>query len=506
MIPRSFSRANALSAYLGRYDLAPKTLAAIKAEPTMFINGSFMTGSATGTMHNMEPSTGEVLGEVLLGSAADVDTAVAAARRAFDDGPWPRMLPNERARILHRLADLMERDAQHLAELETLDTGKAFKPCLDVDVGGSVDLIRYMAGWATKIEGATRSIGQPGFLAYTIKEPVGVVGAIVPWNFPLNTLCWKFAAAMASGCTMVVKSSEITPLSALAFARLTQEAGFPDGVFNIVTGLGAEVGARLSAHPGIDKITFTGSTATGRQVGQSAIANFTPVTLELGGKSPMVAFADADPNAIAEACRWSIFFNTGQVCSAGSRLYLHRELFQSGVDAICDMLSKLKITEGLDPDCSMGPMASDLQRRRVMDYVTQGQKNGEILFGGKPIKRDGYFVEPTVIAVENNTHPCMQEEIFGPVLTVLPFDDEAEALQLANDNIYGLGASVWTQDISRAHRVSAGLKAGTTWINCHDILDSAMPFGGRKASGFGSDMGPEQLDSVMHTRSVMVAL
>lgn len=495
-----------LDAYLDRYELAPATLNAISAAPAMYIDGKFVEGCATGTIPSFEPSTGEELSRVLLGRPADIDAAVAAARRAVDEGPWSRITPKERERLLHTLADLMERDARHLAELETLDTGKAITPCMEADIGASIDVIRYMAGWATKIEGATRTIGQPGFLAHTLKEPLGVVGAIVPWNFPLNTLCWKFAAAMAVGCTMVAKVSELTSLTSLAFARLTREAGFPAGVFNVVTGLGSEVGAHLSAHPGIDKITFTGSTATGRRVGQSAMENFTRVTLELGGKSPMIAFPDADLADLADACRYSVFFNTGQVCSAGSRLYLHRDIYRQGLDALTGMLSQLKIGEGLDPACDMGPMVSEAQRDRVLAYVEMGRDGGDVLFGGDPIASAGYFVQPTVIAVGDNAHVCMQEEIFGPVLTVMPFDDDEDVLRLANQNIYGLGASVWTQNASRAHSFAARLKAGTTWINCHDILDGAMPFGGYKSSGLGSDLGPEQVDSVLRTKSVILAL
>ncbi|MCW3783624.1 aldehyde dehydrogenase family protein [Defluviimonas salinarum] len=497
---------DSVKAYLDRYSITPQTRSFLGAAPKLFVNGQFIEGAATGTLDVIEPSTGAKIAEVLMGAKSDVDAAVAAARRAFDEGPWPRMAPNARERILHKLADLMERDARHLAEIESLDTGKAIGPCLEADILSSADLLRYMAGWATKIEGATRDISSKGFFSYTRKAPVGVVGAITPWNFPLNTLLWKFAAAMAVGCTMVVKTSEITPMSAMIFARLTQEAGIPEGVFNVVTGAGREVGASLAGHPGIDKLTFTGSTATGRAVGHAAMDNFTTLTLELGGKSPMCVFPDADLDALAEGTRWSVYFNTGQNCSAGTRLYLHKDVYDAGVKVIVDRIGRMNVCEGLNPDCDMGPMVSAAQRNSVRRYIDMGRTDGEVLMGAEQPDGPGFFVNPTLIAMRDNKHPLVQEEIFGPVLVVLPFETEDEVIGLANDTRYGLAASVWTAQNARAVRVSERLNAGSVWINCHDILDSAMPFGGVKASGFGKDMGREQLDSVLKTKAVTMAL
>ncbi|WP_428674865.1 aldehyde dehydrogenase family protein, partial [Roseibium sp.] len=341
-----------LKSYFDRYNVTETARSAVIAKSTMFIDGDFTDGAATEALPVLEPSTASHLTELARGTHSDVDAAVTAARRAFDEGPWPRMVPAERQRILWKLADLIERDADILAQIETIDNGKAIGPCREFDVLGSVELLRYMGGWATKIEGATRQISAGSdFFSYTVKEPIGVVGAITPWNWPMNMAFWKLAAPLAVGCTMVLKTAELTPLSMAYVARLMQEAGLPEGVFNIVTGHGHEVGAYLAAHPGIDKVSFTGSTRVGREVGTAAMSHFAPVTLELGGKSPMVAFEDADLEAVAEATRWSIFFNSGQNCSAGSRLYLHENIFEEGLEVIKSQITRMKLCPGLDPDC-----------------------------------------------------------------------------------------------------------------------------------------------------------
>ena len=377
----------AVEALVEQYPIEAATREHITGEPKMYIDGEFVAGGGGDTFDIIEPSTGKHLATAPAATVEDLDRAVAAANRAFREGPWAAMRPNERQNILLKLADLVEEHAQVLGEIDTLDNGKALGPCIEVDVLGSADLIRYMAGFATKVEGATREVSAEGdHFAMTIKEPIGVVGAIVPWNWPLNMAVWKIAAPLAVGCTVVLKTSEITPLSMLYFAKLAEQAGLPPGVLNILVGDGATIGSRLASHPDVNKVSFTGSTRVGRLVGAAAGQNLNPVTLELGGKSPMVAFADADLDRLADAARWSIFFNTGQNCSAGSRVYIERSIFREALDAIADVARGMKIAPGLDPDCDIGPLTSQAQFDKVSGYLALAKEEGaELICGGNMV-------------------------------------------------------------------------------------------------------------------------
>ncbi len=463
------------------------------------------------TFETPNPATGETLAQVAEGEAEDIDRAVKAARRAFDEGPWTKMTTSERGRIIWRIGDLINEHLDELAQLESLDNGKPFTVARAADVPLSADMFWYMAGWATKIEGNTISLSVPyipgaNFHSYTLREPVGVVGQIIPWNFPLLMAAWKLAPALACGNTVVLKPAEQTPLTALRLAELIAEAGVPDGVVNVVSGFGETAGAALAAHNDVDKVAFTGSTEVGKLIAKAATGNLKKVSLELGGKSPNIVFDDADPSAI-EGAASAIFFNHGQCCVAGSRLFVQEDRFNEVVEGVAEIAKSIKLGPGIEPDTQMGPMVSDEQMRRVTGYVESGQAEGATaLSGGGRYGDRGYFVEPTVLT---NTRPDMQvvrEEIFGPVVVAAPFSDLDEVAAVANDTPYGLGAGIWTKDISKAHALAKKIKAGSIYINCYNVFDAALPFGGYKQSGWGREMGHEVLEAYTEVKAVTTLL
>src|ERR1035438_5596298 len=472
----------------------------------LFINGRWADAASGRTFETPNPATGEILARVAEGEAEDINRAVKAARAAFETGPWSRMTPSERGRIIWRIGDLILEHLDELAQLESLDNGKPFAVARAADVPLAADLFHYMAGWATKIEGNTISISVPympgaNFHAYTLREPVGVVGQIIPWNFPLLMAAWKLGPALAAGNCVVLKPAEQTPLTALMLAGLMAEAGVPDGVVNVVSGFGETAGAALAAHHDVDKVAFTGSTEVGR-----LIANAGTVSLELGGKSPNVVFDDADSSAI-EGAASAIFFNHGQCCVAGSRLYVQQGRFDEVVDGVAQIAKSIKMGPGIEPDTQMGPLVSEEQLRLVTGYMESGEAEGATaLAGGGRYGNRGYFVEPTVLT---NTRPDMKvvrEEIFGPVLVAPPFSHPDEIPAVANDSEFGLGAGIWTQDIRKAHAMAKKLRAGTVWINCYNVFDAALPFGGYKQSGWGREMGHEALNAYTEVKAVTTQL
>ena len=475
--------------------------------------GADWVGAASGeTLAVIDPASGETFARVAAGDAADVDRAVAAARKAFEHGEWSRVRPVDRERLLLRLADLMEENAQELAEIEALDNGKPVTMARHVDVALAIDFMRYMAGWATKIEGSTMEVSVPlvrdrEFFDFTRREPVGVVGAIIPWNFPLLMAAWKVGPALATGCTMVLKPAEETPLTALRFGELVLEAGYPAGVLNIVPGLGHTAGAALAGHPGIEKVAFTGSTEIGKLVGKAALDNMTRVSLELGGKSPVIVLDDADPAVAAAGAAQAIFFNQGQVCTAGSRLFIHKSRFDDVVEGLSGIAAGMKIGPGIDPSTQIGPLVSSVQQKRVMGYIDSGFEEGaRAATGGAAGDGLGFFVKPTVLVDVRDDMKVVREEIFGPVVVALPYEDLDEVARRANDTPYGLAASIWSNDLSRVHRLIPKIKAGTVWVNCHNMLDSAMPFGGYKQSGIGREMGRAVIDLYTESKSVVMML
>jgi acyl-CoA reductase-like NAD-dependent aldehyde dehydrogenase len=477
--------------------------------PKMLIDGEMLGAVSGKTFAVYNPATGAVIANVPEADKADVDVALAVARRAFDERRWGRVSPSERGRMLWRLADLIERDLEELAEIESIDNGKPYAVARIADLPLAADMFRYMGGWATKITGTTIPLSLPGeYLSYTVKEPVGVVGQIIPWNFPLLMAAWKIAPALAAGCTVVLKAAEQTPMTALRLAELTQEAGFPPGVVNILTGFGETAGAALAAHPDVDKVAFTGSTEVGKLILQAAAGNLKKVSLELGGKSPAIILPDADLDLAIGGAANAIFFNHGQCCCAGSRLYAHRSVYDRVVAGVADIAERIKVGPGLDPATEMGPLVSQEQFARVTGYIEDGRRSGaRIAVGGGRVGSLGCFVAPTVF---ENTQPEMKivtEEIFGPVVCAQPFDDDLDTIaQRANDTIYGLAASVWTRNGGTAHKLAARIRSGTVWINCHNAFDASLPFGGYEQSGWGREMGEEVFHNYTEIKAVTSAL
>ena len=478
----------------------------------MLINGKWVDAVSGKTFPTYDPATGKEMAYVAEGDKADVNLAVSAARAAFDKGPWRKMTASERGRLIWKLGDLLEKNLEEFAQLESIDNGKPVAVARAADVPLAVDLFRYMAGWATKIEGNTLPLSVPytpgaRYLAYTLREPIGVVAQIIPWNFPLLMAAWKLGPALAAGCTVILKPAEQTPLSAIRLGELIMEAGFPEGVVNVVPGYGETAGGALAAHMDVDKVAFTGSTEVGKIILKAAAGNLKKVSLELGGKSPNVVFKDADMKTAIPGAASAIFFNHGQCCCAGSRLYVEKGAFDEVVEGVAEAAKKIRLGPGMDPKTQMGPLVSDEQMARVTGYIQSGLNEGaKAVTGGKRHGEQGYFVEPTVLVNTNENMKCVKEEIFGPVVAAIPFDNVDEMVERANNNPYGLAAAVWTKDISKAHQMAHDMRAGTVWINCYNIFDASMPFGGYKESGWGREMGHDALELYTETKAVCTRL
>jgi acyl-CoA reductase-like NAD-dependent aldehyde dehydrogenase len=486
-------------------------IALLRQKPVrMLIGGQWVESASGKTFETRNPATGKVLARVAEGGREDANRAVKAARAAFESGPWPKMTPSQRGRLLWKVADLIEEHADELALLETLDNGKPIRYSKGGDVPLTADHFRYFAGWATKIEGETVPVSIPNMFTYTLREPLGVVAQIIPWNFPMQMASWKLAPALAAGNTVILKPAELTSLTALRIGELICEAGFPDGVVNIVPGPGSTVGATLAEHPDVDKIAFTGSTEVGKQILLASAGNLKKVTLELGGKSPNIIFPDADLKWAARGALTAIYFNSGQICTAGSRLFVHKAIYDEMMDQLTKGAEAMKVGVGEDPATEVGPVISEDQLARVMGYVDVGRKEGAVArTGGERAGGDlasGYFLPPTVLDQVNDEMTVAREEIFGPVVVALPFEDVEEVARRANQSIYGLAAGVWTSDVKKAHRMVSLLKSGVVWVNTYNQFDAAAPFGGYRQSGYGREMGHAILDAYTQIKTAWMSL
>ena len=479
--------------------------------PKIFINNEWVASSHDATIPVEDPSTGREICRIVDASDADVNRAVTAARAAFDDGRWSGLPPIVRDRMINRLADLIEANADEFAELEAIDNGKPKGMAAAVDIPGAISQLRFMAGWASKVSGETiqpYTMPNGTVFSYTVKEPVGVCAQIVPWNFPLLMACLKIAPALAAGCTLVLKPAEQTSLTVLRLADLVAEAGIPAGVINIITGNGHTAGDRMVKHPDVDKVAFTGSTEIGKLINRNATDTLKRVTLELGGKSPVVVMPDVDVAEAAPGAAGAIFFNAGQVCVAGSRLYAHRSIFDQVLEGVAATAPFWAPRPSLDPDAHMGALVSQEQHDRVLGYIEAGKRDGAsvVMGGDAPSSDGGYFVNPTVLVDVNPQMSVVREEIFGPVVVAQRFDDLDEVAKAANDTCFGLGAGIWTKDVATMHKLAARIKSGTVWGNCHAVIDTALPFGGYKESGLGREQGRAGIEAYLESKSVIIQL